>query len=95
MSKGSALLLSARLRSIGTRLLRGTCIATSALMMTACSSLTPPSKAPIPASLLQPCQPLNELDGVTGADVLKNITDNAAIYHACADGKAALIRAVK
>jgi hypothetical protein len=55
----------------------------------------PPSGAPIPASLLQPCQPLNELDGVTGADVLKNITDNAALYHSCADGKAALIRAVK
>ncbi|MGZ8888069.1 MAG: hypothetical protein ACXW1D_00770 [Halobacteriota archaeon] len=44
---------------------------------------------------MQPCKALTKLEGTTGADVLKNITENAAIYHECKDGKAALIKAVK
>jgi hypothetical protein len=44
---------------------------------------------------MTPCQPLQLLDGMTGADVLRNITANAAIYWECKDSKDALIKAVQ
>lgn len=43
---------------------------------------------------MQPCQPLQPLEGNTGADLTKSIVENAARYWSCADGKQALIDAV-
>ena len=45
--------------------------------------------------MMQPCQPLEQLEGMTGADVLRNITNNAAIYWECKDSKDALIKAIQ
>ena len=59
-----------------------------------CQSLTPRS-VEVPANLMTKCPPLNKLEGMTGADVLRNITSNAELYYQCADSKAALIEAVK
>lgn len=51
--------------------------------------------AEIPASLTQECRPLEQLAGMTGKDLITNITNNAAIYYECADSKHALNEAVK
>jgi hypothetical protein len=73
-----------------------TCIAMSAWMMTACASSTAHlPAAPIPANLLQPCPPLEPLEGKTGADVLRKLVEIGEAYNGCADGKAALIKAVR
>lgn len=56
---------------------------------------TPQAKVKVPASLTQKCQPLYEVEGITGKDLLKNITMNAEVYHRCSDMHDALIKAVK
>lgn len=68
---------------------------TSLMLLSGCQSLSVPDKEPVPLALLQPCEPLKELEGITGADMIRNITTNSAIYHSCADSKKALIEAVK
>jgi hypothetical protein len=60
-----------------------------------CASNKPIPNAKIPASLLVQCEPLEQLQGLTGKDMLTNITSNAAIYHRCDDSHKALIDAVK
>lgn len=55
----------------------------------------PRANVDLPPSLLQECPDLNKLGGTTGEDLLKNITDNSALYHACKESKHALIEAVK
>ena len=65
-------------------------------MMTGCATQTPRSPAaPVPANLLQPCQQLAPLEGKTGADVLRKLVEVGEAYSECADGKAALVRAVR
>jgi hypothetical protein len=72
------------------------CISASAWMMTDCGTPTPRLPfAPVPASLMQPCLPLAPLEGKTGADVLRKLVEVGEAYAECADGKAALIRAVR
>jgi hypothetical protein len=44
---------------------------------------------------MQPCQQLAPLEGKTGADVLRKLVEVGEAYAECADGKAALIRAVR
>lgn len=44
---------------------------------------------------MQPCPPLLPLEGKTGADVLRKLVEIGQAYHDCADGKAALIEAVR
>lgn len=78
------------------RLLQGMFTIPLVLMLTACCSLTQQSKGiQLPPSLTQPCQALETLEGTTGADVIKNITNNAAIYYECSDSKNALIKAIQ
>ena len=71
-------------------------ICVSALMMTACASLTLPS-APveIQASLRQPCPPLEPLADPTGKTVLKWGVATAKAYRLCADRMDALIEATE
>lgn len=71
-------------------------VITLMVLLLLCGCATKPvAKVEIPASLLQYCEPLHKLEGTTGKDLLKNVTENAALYHACADSKKALIEAVK
>ncbi len=63
------------------------------VLLTGCA--TPISKVGIPPNLMQPCTHLNKLDGLTGKQLIQNIVSNAELYHNCADGKAALIEAIK
>lgn len=65
------------------------------LILTGCATKQPISNAEIPASLLVPCEQLEQLQGMTGKDLTENITHNAAIYHKCSDNHNALIEAVK
>ncbi len=65
------------------------------LVLSGCSTLAAHSQIKPSANLMQQCLPLNELAGMTGADAIRNITENAAIYHDCADKHKALIDAVK
>lgn len=44
---------------------------------------------------MQTCPPLLPLEGKTGADVLRKLVEVGEAYYECADGKAALIRAVR
>jgi hypothetical protein len=66
-------------------------------MLTGCATSTPPQLAapPIPASLMQPCPPLVPLTGTTGADVARTMVNWGKAYNACADGKSALVNALK
>lgn len=59
-----------------------------------CTSV-PQAKVALPPSLTQKCQPLYALEGITGKDLLKNITTNSEIYYKCSDMHDALIKAVK
>ena len=61
------------------------------LLLTGCAT----GKVDVPASLMQKCPELFKLEGMSGEHLIKNITLNAKVYHDCADGKAALIEAVK
>jgi hypothetical protein len=72
------------------------CISASAWMMTGCATSTPRSPAaPVPANMLQLCPSLAPLEGKTGADVLRKLLEVGEAYAECADGKAALICAVR
>lgn len=66
-----------------------------AMLVSACASNVVVPNTEIPASLLVRCEPLEQLQGLTGKDLLSNITSNAAIYHRCDDNHNALIDAVK
>lgn len=68
------------------------CITT---LLFGCASNVVIPDAKIPASLLVRCGQLEELQGLTGKDLLTNITNNAAIYHRCSDTHDALIEAAK
>lgn len=72
---------------------RKLCTALSALTLTACASSRPPS-AEIPASLRQPCQPLQPLIDGRAATVLRWAQSTALAYRECADRQAELVRAV-
>lgn len=78
-------------------LLLGLCTSVTALMLTGCGSLTKRSqeKAPIPASLMQPCPDLTSVSGVTGEVMFNKLMEFAFLYHDCKDGKQKLIDAVK
>lgn len=65
------------------------------VLLSGCATQTLAPKANIPASLIQPCEPLEELSGMTGKDLLTNITNNSAVYWRCFDKHNALIEAVK
>lgn len=64
-------------------------------ILSGCASNLPRANTEVPASLLVACQPLEQLQGLTGKDLITNITNNAAIYHRCSDVHDALIDAVK
>lgn len=66
-------------------------------MLTGCLKSMPLSQAkpPIPASLTQPCPPLTPLAGMTGADVTRKLVEVGKAFNECADGKQALINAIK
>lgn len=66
-----------------------------ALLLGGCQTVPEAKGVKVPASLMQECTELVLLEGVTGGDLLKNITANAAIYHDCRLGKKMLIEAVK
>ena len=72
-------------------------IALIALTMTGCGLLTKrlPERQPVPASLMQPCQRLEPMDGKTGADVVRKFVEVGKQYNECAEGKRRLIEAVK
>lgn len=65
------------------------------ITLTGCATDKAIPNAEIPANLLVKCEPLEQLAGMTGKDLLTNITSNAAIYHRCDDNHNALIDAVK
>jgi len=65
------------------------------IALTGCANSLPKPNVEIPANLLVKCEPLEQLAGMTGKDLLTNITGNAAIYHRCDDNHNALIDAVK
>ena len=44
---------------------------------------------------MQLCPDLTPMAGKTGADFLRKIIEVSEAYYACADGKAALVRAVQ
>lgn len=71
--------------------------AMSASTMTGCASQGAPSeaRAPIPASLTSPCQPLPNLQDGTGAAVLRWVTSASKAYHECAAKHHELAEAVK
>jgi len=64
------------------------------IALTGCSTL-PTATTPPPAAYLQSCEPLEPLKGMSGEALLKNIIDNAAIHHTCADKVDLLIKAIK
>ena len=63
------------------------------LMLSACDTIRLAPNVEIPASLRVPCEPLNKLEGNTGADMLKNIVSNAEVYYKCSDAHNKLIEA--
>jgi len=66
-----------------------------ALALTACGTTMPQSNVRVPQALLAQCQPLHKLEGMSGADMLRNIVANAEVYYDCADNHRKLIEAVK
>jgi len=72
-------------------------IATSALMLTGCAASGQPSgaRAPLDASLLEPCPPLPLLTETNGGAVLRWALSLIEQYQDCAASKDALARAVK
>jgi hypothetical protein len=44
---------------------------------------------------MQPCPPLEPLQGTTGADVLRKLVEVGQAYNECSDDKAALIKAIR
>ena len=72
-------------------------IATSALILTACQSSTPPSQTAIkpPADLVQPCPKLPKLVGDTGADILPWSLQVVHLYNDCKARHKALSEAVQ
>lgn len=64
-----------------------------ALALAGCNTL-PQAGVDLPPSLTRECLPLQKLEGITGADMLKNIVANAEIYYECADAHKKLIEAV-
>ena len=62
------------------------CTVASVWMLAGCSSLRVPSEpTPIPASLRQPCPPLQPPADGTGAAVLRTLVEWAGQYRECAD----------
>ena len=64
------------------------------LALSGCATKLPQPNVQLPAALVQKCQPLNKLEGTSGADMLKNIVSNAEIYYECSDMHDKLIEAV-
>lgn len=66
------------------------------IFLSSCASFRTQSteRAPIPASLMVKCQPLNKPESGIGADMLRWSIETIRLYKDCADGKAALIDAV-
>lgn len=60
-----------------------------------CSNISVKPDVSLPANLMTECRPLSKLDGMTGADILRNITENASTFYECADKHKALIEAVR
>jgi len=69
--------------------------AAMALALTACGTTMPQSDVRVPQALLQQCQPLHKLEGMSGADMLRNIVANAEVYYECRDAHEKLIKAVQ
>lgn len=65
-----------------------------ALGLTACASLPTPLPAEIPASLRQPCPPLQPPADGSGATVLRTMVEWAGMYRECADRHRQLVEAV-
>lgn len=65
------------------------------MILCGCASVPASYNVPLPANLMQPCKPLQILEGNTGADLTRNIIANSQIYWECADSKQALIDALK
>ena len=62
------------------------CIVASVLTLAGCSSLRVQSEPlPVPASLRQPCPPLQPPADGTGAAVLRTLVEWAGQYRECAD----------
>lgn len=64
------------------------------LILSGCCTKQPYVHPDIPASLTSPCEPLETIQGLTGKDVLINVTTNAAIHYRCVDKYNALVDAV-
>jgi len=69
-------------------------MALCALALSACDTMPLRANVSIPASLLQQCQPLSKLEGVTGEHLLHNIVVNAEIFNECKDMHNKLVEAV-
>ena len=71
------------------------CITATALMLTACTSSTKPWPGAIkpPPELIQPCAPLPELAGTSGADVLPWAVGVVHQYNDCRARHRALAKA--
>jgi hypothetical protein len=66
------------------------------LALTGCATKLPQPNVTLPAELTQKCpQQLDKLEGMSGADMLKNIVANAQTYYACADMHNKLVDAVE
>ena len=71
------------------------CIVMCALTLTGCGSLSKPLEPPpIPASLRQPCPPLQPPADGTGAMILRTLVEWAGQYRECADRHQQLAQAV-
>lgn len=65
------------------------------LTLSGCATRLPPPNVALPAELTLKCpQQLEKLEGMSGADMLKNIVANAETYYACADRHNKLVDAV-
>lgn len=66
------------------------------LVLSGCATKLPQPNVALPADLVQKCpQQLNKLEGMSGADLLRNIVANAQTYYACADMHNKLVDAVE
>lgn len=66
-----------------------------ALFLSGCINPVRPDSPKILASMTSPCEPLEQLDGLTGKDLTTNIVNNAAIHYRCVDKYNALREAVQ
>lgn len=66
------------------------------LTLSGCATKLPQPNVTLPVELTLKCpQQLEKLEGMSGADLLRNIVANAQTYYACADMHNKLVDAVE